>query len=67
MSRYVGSITTSVALTAFVATDASGSRVLFAIAVVSMALAMLVSFWLPTQSQRHGEEHSQVSSRLSRR
>jgi len=67
MSRYVGSITTSVALTAFVATDASGSRVLFAIAVVSMGLAMLVSLWLPTQSPRPGEEHSQPSPRLNRR
>jgi len=52
MSRYVGSITTSLAITAFVATDASGSRVLLAMATVSMGLAMLVAGGLPTRVGR---------------
>ncbi len=47
MSRYVGSITTSLAVTVFVSTDAGGSRILFAMATVSMALAMVVATWLP--------------------
>ncbi len=50
MSRYVGSIVTSLAVTAFVATDAGGSRVLFAIAVASMSLAVLVAMRLPTRT-----------------
>jgi MFS family permease len=62
MSRYVGSISTSVALAAFVATDASGSRVLFAIAVLSMSLAMLVAGWLPTQPA-HATPHVPVTGR----
>ncbi len=48
MSRYVGSITTSLAVTAFVSTDAGGSRVLLGMAVASMALALLVAMWLPS-------------------
>ncbi len=52
MSRYVGSITTSLAVTAFVATDAGGSRILFAMATVSMALAMVVTVWLPGPPRR---------------
>lgn len=52
MSRYVGSITTSLAVTAFVTTDAGGSRVLLAMATVSMALAVLVAIWLPTRVDR---------------
>ena len=50
MSRYVGSITTSLAVTAFVATDAGGTRILFAMATASMALAMVVSVWLPSRT-----------------
>jgi len=50
MSRYVGSITTSLAVTAFVATDAGGTRTLFAMATASMALAMVVSIWLPSRT-----------------
>jgi len=50
MSRYVGSITTSVAVTAFVATNAGGSSVLFAMAVASMSLAVLVATRLPSRS-----------------
>jgi len=51
MSRYVGSITTSLAVTAFVTTDADGSRVVFAIAVASMSLAVLVATRLPTRAK----------------
>lgn len=50
MSRYVGSITTSLAVAAFVATDGGGSRILFAMATASMALAMVVVVWLPGRS-----------------
>lgn len=51
MSRYVGSITTSLAVTALVADDASGSRVLFAAAVASMTLATLCAGWLPSEPE----------------
>ncbi len=47
MSRYVGSITTSVAVTAFVSTDAGGSRILLGMAVVSMAMAIWMAVWMP--------------------
>ncbi len=47
MSRYLGSITTSLAVTAFVATNAGGSRILFTMAVASMSLAVLVAARLP--------------------
>ena len=50
MSRYGGSITTSPAVTAFVTTDAGGSRVLFAMAVASMSLAVLVAMRLPNRA-----------------
>ena len=56
MSRYVGSITTSLAVTAFVATDASGSRGLFAIALASIGAALISAMRLPAQERGPGDE-----------
>jgi MFS family permease len=47
MSRYVGSITTSVAVSVFVASNADGSRIVLAIATVAMVLAVGGTVALP--------------------
>jgi MFS family permease len=47
MSRYVGSIATSISVSALVASDASGSRSVLAIAAVSMAIAVSGTIVLP--------------------
>ncbi len=49
MSRYVGSITTSIAISVFVASDASGSRIVLTIASVAMALAVAGTAALPAR------------------
>ena len=46
-SRYVGSIATSLAVSAFVAADAGGSRIVLGIATVSTVVAWAVARWLP--------------------
>ncbi len=47
MSRYVGSIITSIAVSVFVASDAGGSRIVLTIATVAMALAVAGTVALP--------------------
>ena len=47
MSRYVGSITTSVAVSVFVASDAGGSRIVLAMSAAAMALAIAGTSALP--------------------
>ena len=49
MSRYVGSITTSIAVSVLVSSDSSGSRAVLAIAVASMAVAVAGTAALPHQ------------------
>jgi MFS family permease len=50
MSRYVGSITASLAFSALVATDASGSRSVLTFSVAAMTTALLVATVLPGPS-----------------
>jgi MFS family permease len=52
MSRYVGSLTTSLAIAAFVTVDGSGSRLVLGISFVSMLAALLVSSQLPSKRDR---------------
>lgn len=52
MSRYVGSIATSIAVSVLVASDASGTRAVLAIAVVGMAISVAGTGLLPT-ADRH--------------
>jgi MFS family permease len=47
MSRYAGSITTSVAISIFVTSDASGSRLIFGLSSASMIVPLLVATRLP--------------------
>ena len=47
MSRYVGSITTSIAVSVFVASDAGGSRIVLAMSAAAMALAIAGTVALP--------------------
>jgi MFS family permease len=47
MSRYVGGIATSVAVSVFVASDAAGSRTVLAISSIAMVLALVGTAWLP--------------------
>jgi len=47
MSRYFGSITTSLAIAAFVTVDGDGSRVVLALSLASMLAAVVVSSQLP--------------------
>lgn len=47
MSRYVGSIATSVAVSVFVASDATGSRTVLAMSSIAMVLALIGTGWLP--------------------
>jgi MFS family permease len=47
-SRYVGSIATSLLIGALVADDATGTRSVLLTSVACMALAVLVTRWLPT-------------------
>ena len=54
-SRYLGSIATSIAVSVFVASDASGSRIVLGIATVSMVLAVGGTTALPERP--HGDEH----------
>jgi MFS family permease len=46
-SRYVGSITTTVLIAAFVSDDASGTRTVLAVSVACMVAALAVVRWLP--------------------
>ena len=46
-SRYVGSITASVAIAVVVGDDVDGARGIFAAATVAMLLACAVAAWLP--------------------
>lgn len=48
MSRYVGSITTSIAVSLLVASDASGSRVVLTIAAACMAVSIAGTTMLPS-------------------
>jgi DHA2 family methylenomycin A resistance protein-like MFS transporter len=50
MSRYVGSITASVAFSALVATDAGGTRTVLSISVAAMAASMVTAAALPGRS-----------------
>ncbi len=63
MSRYVGSITTSIAVSLFVASDASGTRIVLTIATVAMALAATGTAALP--GAKRGAEDDQVASARS--
>jgi MFS family permease len=54
-SRYLGSIATSIAVSVFVASDASGSRIVLAIATAAMVLAVIGTTALPERP--HGDEH----------
>jgi MFS family permease len=47
MSRYVGSIATSLLITGFVTADAAGTRLVLGVSAICMALAILVSRALP--------------------
>jgi MFS transporter, DHA2 family, methylenomycin A resistance protein len=47
MSRYVGSIATSLLIAGFVTADADGTRIVLGVSAVCMMLAMLVSRGLP--------------------
>ncbi len=51
-SRYVGSIVTSIAVSLFVASDASGSRIVLGMAAVSMMLAVSGTAALPGRPSR---------------
>jgi len=48
MSRYVGSITTSLAIAFFVTVDGSGSRVVLGLSLASVLVAVLLTRQLPT-------------------
>lgn len=48
MSRYVGSITTSLTISAVLTSDASGTRVVLALSFVATAVAVLVATRLPS-------------------
>ncbi len=54
-SRYLGSIATSIAVSVFVASDASGSRMVLAIATAAMVLALIGTTGLP--GRPHRDEH----------
>jgi sugar phosphate permease len=56
MSRYVGSITTSVMISAVVTTDAGGTRIVLAMSCAAMILAVLMTSQLPSTGadQRSG-------------
>lgn len=47
MSRYVGSITTTLLIVGFVTADAHGTRVVLGTSAVFLLLAILISGWLP--------------------
>lgn len=49
-SRYVGSIGTSLLIAAVVTADAAGTRVVLGVSAVCLALAVLVSRWLPNRA-----------------
>jgi len=54
MSRYVGSITTSVAVSVLVTADGHGSRAVLAISLVAMVASVFGAAWLPARPQRVG-------------
>lgn len=54
MSRYVGSITTSVAVSVFVTSNADGSRIVLAMSTVAMALAIAGTTALPGRAAPSG-------------
>ena len=58
MSRYVGSITTSLAIAAVVTVDGSGSRLVLGLSLVSMLAALLVSTQLPSRRDSRAAELS---------
>ena len=51
MSRYVGSITTSVMISAVVTTDAGGTRIVLAMSCAAMILAVLMTSQLPSTAR----------------
>ena len=55
MSRYVGSITTSVAVSVFVASDADGSRIVLAMSTVAMVRLARRTSALPGRVERSGD------------
>jgi MFS family permease len=50
MSRYVGSIATSLAISAFVTADGAGARIVLAMSCVAMVVAVLATSQMPTRS-----------------
>ena len=51
MSRYVGSITTSVVISAVVTTDAGGTRIVLAMSCAAMILAVFMTSQLPSTAR----------------
>jgi MFS family permease len=51
-SRYVGSLTTTLLIAAFVTADATGSRLILTISAVCVVLAFIVVRWLPGPDRR---------------
>jgi MFS family permease len=66
MSRYVGSITTSLTIAAVVTEDGSGSRFVLGLSFVSMLAALVVSSQLPSKRDlRSALLNAQPSSEIS--
>ena len=63
MSRYVGSIGTSLIIAGFVTADANGTRVVLGISAICMALAILVSRGLPNVRPRSASGTSAAADR----
>jgi MFS family permease len=54
-SRYFGSITTSVAISIFVASDAGGSRIVLALGVAAMAMAIAIAGGIPAEPNKESD------------
>lgn len=63
MSRYVGSLGTSLLVTGFVTADANGTRLVLGVSVICMALAILVSRGLPDGTHRSASGTSVAAGR----
>ena len=63
MSRYVGSIGTSLLIAGFVTADANGTRIVLGVSAICMALAILVSRGLPDGRPRSASSTSVAAER----
>jgi DHA2 family methylenomycin A resistance protein-like MFS transporter len=63
MSRYVGSIGTSLLIAGFVTADADGTRVVLGVSAICMTLALLVSRGLPDAQPKSASDPDETAER----